>query len=279
VTDWKNARDIPFWAGTFDLDDYVDYLMTYLRTLGRGANILAVCQAAVPALVAVSLMAQDNESEQPATLTMLAGPIDPRVNPTQVNEFAVSHSLGQFRTSTINFVPWPLPGMGRAVYPGFRQVGGFMSMNMEHHLGKHKEHYQALVRGDDTKDTSPHRVFYDEYCSVMDLTAEFYLDTVERVFQQFHLPQGQFYWRGRLVEPNAISQSAVLAIEGGADDITGVSQTKAALTLLTGLAKAKQGYHLEKKAGHYGVFSGSRFKTTIEPTIRNFILCHNSEDT
>ena len=274
VTDWKNARDIPLLLGTFDSNDYVQYLMTYLRKIGHDTNVLAVCQAAPLALAAVSILSQDNDPAVPATLTLIAGPIDPRVNPTKVNEFAMDHTIGQFRTSTINYVPWPLLGTGRSVYPGFRQVGGFMSMNMEQHVSKHQEHFNALVRGDD-ESTVLHRAFYDEYCAVMDLTAEFYLDTVARVFQLFHLPRGEFYWHDRLVEPQAITKTAVLTIEGGADDITGVGQTKAALELLTGLTTAKQGYHLEEAAGHYGVFNGRRFKKSIEPQIRTFILAHS----
>lgn len=274
VTDWKNARDIPLLAGKFDLDSYVEYLMTYLRKLGGDTNIVAICQATVPALAAVSLLAQDDEEDLTATLTMLAGPNDPRVNQTQVNKFATAHTMEWFKSSTLNHVPWPLLGTGRQVYPGFRQVGGFMSMNMSQHLDKHTEHFKALVRDDLEEDTSPHRSFYDEYCAVMDLTAEFYLDTVERIFQLFQLPQGQFRWRGRLVEPHAISRTAVLAIEGGQDDITGVGQTKAAFALLTGLSSEQQSYHLEKDAGHYGVFNGRLFRQNIAPEISRFISTH-----
>jgi poly(3-hydroxybutyrate) depolymerase len=249
--------------------------MTFIRAMGRDVNLVAICQPAVAAIAAVSLMAQANEEETPATLALLAGPVDPRVNPTQVNDFAVGHTIEQFRNSAVDYVPCPLFGMGRKVYPGFRQVGGFMSMNMSHHLSKHKEHFAAMVRHDEAEDTSAHRAFYDEYCSVMDLTAEFYLDTVARVFQLFQLPRGQFVCNGRLVEPRAITKTAVLAIEGGQDDITGIGQTKAVFELLTNLPKKKQGYHLEAEAGHYGVFSGRRFRENIEPQIRQFILTHN----
>lgn len=273
ITDWLDAGQVPRLQGHFGLDDYVDHVIDYLRLVGPGANIVAVCQPSVPVMGAVSLMAAENDPCQPSTMTLMGGPIDTRINPTEVNKFATAHSLHWFESAVVTQVPYGYPGVGRAVYPGFLQLTGFMSMNMDTHFGAHMRMFQHLIQGDgDSADA--HRTFYDEYMSVMDLTAEFYLETVDVVFQRHLLPKGKWVSRNRPIEPKAIEKTALLTIEGERDDISAVGQTKAAHELCTGLPKAKHAHYEQKDVGHYGIFNGRRWREEICPRVGDFIRAH-----
>jgi poly(3-hydroxybutyrate) depolymerase len=270
ITDWINARNVPLLYGRFDLDDHIDLTMSFLRALGPDLNVIAVCQPAVPVLAAVALLAADNDPAQPATMTLMGGPIDTRVNPTVVNELATSRPLSWFERSVIATVPARYSGAFRRVYPGFLQLAGFMTMNLDRHVTAHYQLFEHLVRGNGESAAATRR-FYDEYMSVMDLPADFYLQTVQRVFQDHALPLGRFKSRGRPVEPSAIARTALLTVEGEQDDICAVGQTAAAHRLLTGLAPDKKRQHVQPKAGHYGVFNGRRWRTEIYPKVRDFI--------
>ncbi len=270
ITDWVNARNIPPLYGRFDLDDYIDLVAAFLRELGPQTHVIAVCQPSVPVLAAAALMAADNDPAQPASLTLMGGPIDTRRAPTAVNALATSRPMSWFEKNVIATVPARYPGAFRRVYPGFLQLAGFMTMNLDRHVTAHMDLFKHLIRGDGEPADATKR-FYDEYMSVMDLPADFYLQTVERVFQKHALPLGTFVSRDRPVEPRAISRTAILCVEGENDDICAVGQTSAALDLCTNVPAAKKGHHVQAKVGHYGVFNGKRWRTEIYPKVRDFI--------
>jgi poly(3-hydroxybutyrate) depolymerase len=273
ITDWLDARMVPVAEGGFDLDDYIDYLISMLHFLGPGAHTMGVCQPSVPLLAAVALMSTRGDPNLPATMTLMGGPIDTRINPTAVNTVANNHDLDWFRKNVIMKVPFPHPGFMREVYPGFLQISGFLSMNMERHVEAHRDFFQHLVDGDgDSADK--HRDFYDEYLAVMDLTAEFYLQTVDTVFLRHALPKGEMTHRNEKVDPAAITKVALLTVEGENDDISGVGQTKAAHTITPGIPEKMKVHYMQPKVGHYGVFNGSRFRSEIAPRIADFIASH-----
>src|SRR5262252_1792700 len=271
ITDWHNARDIPLKHGRFGFDDYIAHLIRFLESIGPGAHIGAVCQPCVAALVAVAVMAEDNHPAQPASMTLMAGPIDCRVNPTKVNALANSKPIEWFEQRLIARVPFRCAGAFRRVYPGFVQVAAFMSMNIERHIKAHQELYQNLVNGEHAKAQAT-KTFYDEYFAVLDLTAEFYLETVRLVFQEHALPLGTLKWRGERVEPRAIRRTMLLTVEGERDDICAVGQTMAAHELCSGLRPYMRRHHMQAGVGHYGVFSGQKWTSQIYPIVRNVIL-------
>ena len=270
ITDWVDARTVPALEGTFDLDDYVDYVADFLRHLGPDTSVMAVCQPSVPVMAAVSLMNAAKDPCAPKTMILMGGPIDTRRNPTAVNKLAQEKGSDWFRNNVIMKVPAPHAGMMRDVYPGFLQLGGFMTMNLDRHLDAHRELFWHLVEGDGDS-AEKHREFYDEYMSVMDLTAEFYLQTVEKVFVNHDLPRGTLTHRNALVDPSKITQTALMTIEGERDDISGVGQTEAAQDLCSNLSTEKKLHHLQQGVGHYGVFNGSRFRKEIVPRIVEFV--------
>jgi poly(3-hydroxybutyrate) depolymerase len=270
ITDWADARMVPMIEGPFDLDDYIDYVISMLHLLGTGAHVMAVCQPAVPVMAAVALMETRSDDHLPATMTLMGGPIDTRVNPTAVNTLANNHDLDWFRRHTIMKVPFPHAGFMREVYPGFLQISGFLSMNLDRHVTAHRDFFHHLIRNDGDS-AEKHREFYDEYLAVMDLTAEFYLQTVETVFVRHALPLGEMRHRGERVDPSAIRHVAMLTVEGEHDDISGVGQTEAAHRITTGIPAARRAHYLQPKVGHYGVFNGSRFRAEIAPRIADFI--------
>ena len=269
ITDWVDARMVPASAGPFHLDDYVAYVEEFIRHIGAGSlHVISVCQPTVPVLAAVSLMAARGE-KTPRSLVMMGGPIDTRQNPTQVNNLAVQKPLWWFETQLIHPVPAPYPGAGRSVYPGFLQHMGFVAMNPERHFQSHYEFYEHLLQGD-LEDAESHRQFYDEYNAVLDMPAEYYLDTVRIVFQQHLLPKGEWEVRGEKVDPSKIRDTALLTIEGELDDISGKGQTRAAHTLCTGIEEAHRQHMIVEGAGHYGIFSGRRWRTQVYPRVREF---------
>ncbi len=273
ITDWADAKLVPVAEGRFDLDDYIDYLVEFLEHIGPDAHMMAVCQPSVPAFAATAIMNRDKHPCRPASLTMMGGPIDTRESPTTVNDLAMDRPIEWFRNTVIATVPMQHRGAGRRVYPGFLQLAGFMSMNLGQHMLSHYEMFKHLTVGDEdsaraTKD------FYDEYRAVCDMTAEFYLQTVAEVFQEHSIPNGTFVHRGKVVDLGAITDTALLAIEGERDDISGIGQTKAALTLATGLSDKKKHYHLAEGAGHYGIFNGSKWRDKIAPVVEDFMSKH-----
>ncbi len=278
ITDWRDAKLVPLSEGSFDLDDYIDYLVEFLELIGTKTgerpHLLAVCQPAVPAFAATALMGEDKNPYRPKTLTMMGGPIDTRKAPTAINTLATQRPFAWFENNVIATVPMIYPGAGRKVYPGFLQLAGFMTMNLGSHLISHWEMFKHLVVGDDEGAGATQR-FYDEYRSVCDMTAEFYLQTVDVVFQQHLLPKGELEHRGRLVKPNAIRDTALLAIEGERDDISGVGQTKAALDIATKLPASQKKYFLAKDVGHYGIFNGRKWRETIAPVFEKFVAAHD----
>jgi poly(3-hydroxybutyrate) depolymerase len=274
ITDWVDARNVPVSAGFFDLDDYIDYVKDMVRALGPKTHIIAVCQPSVPVLAAVSIMAAADDPLQPASMTLMGGPIDTRQNPTAVNKMAEGKTLDWFRTKVIMSVPWPNAGATRAVYPGFMQLTGFMTMNLDRHMTAHNEFFQHLVRGDG-EPAEKHRDFYDEYMAVMDLTAEFYLQTVDTVFIKQALPKGLMMHRSEKVDPSLIRKTALLTVEGENDDISGVGQTEAAQKLCSSLPNEMREHYLQPHVGHYGVFNGSRFRAEIAPRIVAFVQKHD----
>jgi poly(3-hydroxybutyrate) depolymerase len=274
VIDWHNARDVGLEHGDFGLDDYIADLISFLEHIGPGAHVVSVCQPCPPALAATALMAASDHPAQPKSLTLIAGPVDTRVNPTKVNELAHSKPLRWFEKNVITTVPLRYPGAMRRVYPGFLQVAGFVSMNLDRHVRQHLNLYNDLIRGD-YEEAVAIKDFYDEYFAVLDMPAEFYLETIDRVFQRELLAQGQMTWRGQLVEPAAIRRTALLTVEGEKDDVCGVGQTMAAHQLCTSIKPSKKRHHLQAGVGHYGVFSGSRWEKQIYPIVRNFILANN----
>ena len=271
ITDWHNARDVPTSAGRFGFDDYVTHLIDFLTRMGPGSHIVAVCQPCVAALVAAAVMAQEDHPAQPKSMTLMAGPIDTRVNPTKVNELAKSKPMSWFEKNLIARVPFRYDGAFRKVYPGFVQLAAFMSMNIDRHTKAHRELYDALARGDIEKAKTT-KDFYDEYFAVLDLTAEFYLETVQRIFQEHQLPTGTVQWHGQKVEPRAIKRTALLTVEGERDDICAVGQTLAAHDLCSSLRPYRKRHHMQAGVGHYGVFSGKRWETQIYPLVKNVIL-------
>ncbi|MGE0767560.1 MAG: polyhydroxyalkanoate depolymerase [Hyphomicrobiaceae bacterium] len=270
VTDWKDARDIPLGLGSFDLDDFIDYLIDFVEFLGPNTHVVAVCQPSVPALAATAVMAARGSACQPASLTLMGGPIDTRRNPTVVNELAAKKSIAWFERNVINYVPFPNAGFMRQVYPGFIQLTGFMTMNLDRHTTAHMDLFRNLVKGD-CDSVEAHSRFYDEYLSVMDLTAEFYLQTIETVFQKHDLPDGRMRHRGELVDCSAIRKTALLTIEGERDDICGLGQTEAAHDICPNVAIDERYHYVQPGVGHYGVFNGTRWRTEIQPRIREMI--------
>jgi poly(3-hydroxybutyrate) depolymerase len=277
ITDWRDAKLVPVSEGSFDLDDYIDYLIAFLELVGKRAgerpHLLAVCQPAVPAFAATALMAKDKNPWRPRTLTMMGGPIDTRKAPTAINTLATQRKLPWFQNNVIATVPMIYPGAGRKVYPGFLQLAGFMTMNLGSHLISHWEMFKHLVVGDEESADSS-RKFYEEYRSVCDMTAEFYLETVDRVFQRHLLPQGLLMHRGRKVDPAAIRDTPLLAIEGERDDISGIGQTRAALDIATRLPASKKHYFLAEDVGHYGIFNGRKWREKIAPVVEKFIAAN-----
>lgn len=273
VTDWADAKFVPASAGRFDLDDYIDYLIGFLEHIGPESHVLAVCQPSVPAYAATAIMGKAGHPCRPLTLTMMGGPVDTREAPTSVNDVAVTRPLSWFEHHVIATVPLHYPGAGRKVYPGFLQLAGFMSMNLQTHLMSHWQMFRHLVEGDgESADAS--KAFYEEYRSVADMTADFYLQTIEHVFQKHSLPKGEFVHRGVLIDPSAITDTALLAIEGEKDDISGIGQTRAALHLATHLPEAMKHYHLAPQVGHYGIFNGSKWRTRIAPVVEQWMALH-----
>ncbi|SOC37198.1 poly(3-hydroxybutyrate) depolymerase [Rhizobium subbaraonis] len=270
ITDWIDARMVPLSDGSFDLDDFIDYVIEMLHALGPDTHVIAVCQPSVPVLAAVAVMEEDGDAFAPSSMTLMGGPIDTRVNPTAVNRLAEERPIDWFRDNVIMPVPWPQPGFMRMVYPGFLQLSGFMSMNLDRHLIAHREFFEHLVKNDGDA-AEKHRDFYDEYLAVMDMTAEFYLQTVETVFMRHALPKGEMMHRNRRVDTTAIRNVALLTVEGENDDISGLGQTKAAQTICTNIPDAKRMHYMQPDVGHYGVFNGSRFRREIAPRILSFI--------
>jgi poly(3-hydroxybutyrate) depolymerase len=274
ITDWRDAKNVPMDEGFFDIDDYVDYLIEFLEHIGPGAHMLAVCQPSVPCYAAVAIMSEDKHPALPKTLTMMGGPIDTREAPTKVNTVATQRPHSWFEHNVIATVPMYYAGAGRRVYPGFLQLTGFMAMNLGNHLVSHWTMFRHLVTGDD-ESAEGTKAFYEEYRSVCDMTAEFYLQTIDVVFQQHLLPKGEMMHRGRRVNPAAIENVAVLAIEGENDDISGLGQTKAALKIATKLPAAKKKYLMAEKVGHYGIFNGRRWRENIAPVVEDWIKTHD----
>ncbi|WP_336987594.1 polyhydroxyalkanoate depolymerase [Altererythrobacter aquiaggeris] len=273
ITDWADARAVPVKEGRFDLDDYIDYLVEFMDHIGPGSHMMAVCQPSVPALAATALMNIDKHPARPATLTMMGGPIDTRESPTTVNDMAMDRPIEWFRGNVIATVPLSYRGSGRKVYPGFLQLASFMSMNLGAHMQSHYEMFKHLNAGDTTSADAT-KDFYEEYRSVCDMTAEFYLQTVEEVFQKHSLPNGTFEHKGKIVDLGKITDTAILCIEGERDDISGVGQTRAALKLATGLPEKKKRYYLAEGAGHYGIFNGSKWREKIAPQVEQFMREH-----
>lgn len=272
VTDWINTRDIPLAEGVFGMDEFAQHLIDFLRFLGPPSHVVAVCQPTVAALAAVAIMAEDNDPAQPASLTLMAGPLDVGVSPTKVNEFAVSKPIEWFRDNVIGVVPRALPGAGRRVYPGFLQISGFMSMNVERHANAFIDLFRYRVEGDHEK-ADRIRTFYEEYFAIMDLDADFYLQTIETVFHQNALSAGKLLFKGRTVTPRAIKKTFLLTVEGEKDDICAVGQTLAAQDMCSGLRPYMKSHHLQAGVGHYGVFNGKRWDNQIYPVVRDHIQC------
>ena len=274
ITDWVDARMVPAEAGAFTLDNYVGYIQEFIRHIGSGRlHVVSVCQPTVPVLAAVSLMAARGEA-LPRSLVMMGGPIDTRSSPTAVNNLAVTRPLWWFENNVIHVVPANYPGRGRRVYPGFLQHTGFVAMNPERHFMSHWDFYQDLVKGD-LEDAQSHRRFYDEYNAVLDMPAEYYLDTIRVVFQEHLLPRGEWFVAGERVDPSAIRDCALMSIEGELDDISGLGQTRAAHALCTGVAEDDREHLTVEGAGHYGIFSGRRWRTKVYPKVRDFIARHD----
>jgi poly(3-hydroxybutyrate) depolymerase len=274
ITDWVDARLVPLADGRFDLDDYIDYIIGILHFLGGDCHVIAVCQPSVPVLAATALMEANDDADAPRSIVLMGGPIDTRHNPTAVNTLAEQRGIGWFRRSVITKVPFPYPGVTRDVYPGFLQLHGFVSMNLDRHLDAHRDLFYHLVKGDGDS-AQKHREFYDEYLAVMDLTAEYYLQTVDTVFVHHALPKGQMTHRGRPVDPGKIRNVALLTIEGEHDDISGVGQTEAAHRLCVNIPAERRAHYLQLGVGHYGVFNGSRFRAEVAPRIADFVLSNN----
>jgi poly(3-hydroxybutyrate) depolymerase len=270
ITDWHNARDVSLKHGAFGLDDYVEHMIRFIEAIGPGTHVVAVCQPCVAALAATAVMAEDDHPAQPRSLTLMAGPVDCRVNPTGVNTLATSKPIEWFEKNLISHVPMPHAGYMRRVYPGFVQLSAFLSMNLDRHKKSFQDLYQHLVDGDIDK-ANVIRVFYEEYLAVNDLPAEFYLETVEKVFQTYDLPLGKLTYKGRIVKPAAIRRTALMTVEGERDDICAVGQTVAALDLCSSIRPYMKTHHIQTGVGHYGVFSGRKWNTQIYPRVREMI--------
>jgi len=273
ITDWVDARMVPAEHGPFHLHDYVYYVRDFIRKLGPDVHVISVCQPTVPVLAAISLMASDNDPKLPKTMTMMGGPIDPRKSPTQVNDLATKKPFSWFEDKLIYSVPANYPGFGRKVYPGFLQHAGFIAMNPGRHAQSHWDFYMHLRTGDQ-ESAEEHRKFYDEYNAVLDMPAEYYLETIRTVFQEFRLPKGTWEIEGKLVRPQDIRNVALFTIEGELDDISGEGQTQAAHDLCSGIPKARKQHFTVPKAGHYGIFSGRRWREIVAPKIAEFIRAH-----
>jgi poly(3-hydroxybutyrate) depolymerase len=274
ITDWANARMVPLAAGRFDLNDYVDYLIAFMRRIGPGVHAMAVCQPGPALVAAASIMAEDEDPSRPASMTIMGSPIDARRSPTVPNLLAQHRPLGWFERNMIYTTPAPYPGVMRRVYPGFVQLYSFLSMNHDRHLNAHYDYFNHLVEGDGDS-AEKHRRFYDEYLSVLDLTEEFYLQTIREVFQEFSLAEGKFMHRGRRVKPEAIHDIALLTVEGENDDISGIGQTQAAHDLCVNIPDHFKKDHVQKGVGHYGVFNGSRWREEIQPFVAKFMRAHD----
>jgi polyhydroxyalkanoate depolymerase len=271
ITDWHNARDVSIWQGRFDFDAFIEHIITFIEVVGEGAHVIAVCQPCPAVLAAAALMAEEGHPAQPRSLTLMAGPVDCRVNPTKVNELATSRPIEWFERNLVTGVPWRYPGAMRLVYPGFLQLAAFMSMNIDRHLKAHTDLFDHLVKGEHDK-AQAIVTFYDEYLAVMDLPAEFYLDTVRLVFQEHALARGGLEFRGRRVDQGAIRRTALLTVEGEKDDICSVGQTLAAHDLCSRLRPYLKRHHMQAGVGHYGVFNGGRWASQIYPIVKNLIL-------
>ena len=269
ITDWKDAREVPLTDGNFSLDDYIDYVIAFCRYLGPDVHVIAVCQPSVPVMAAAALMAEAKDPRQPKSLTLMGGPIDTRQSPTVPNDLAMRNSMMWFRQNVISTVPYGYPGAMRRVYPGFLQLTSFISMNLDRHVNAHMRQFEHLVKGDDDSAES-HRTFYDEYLAVMDLSAEFYLQTIEVVFKEHLLPRGEWVSRGRKIDPAAI-ETALMTVEGELDDISGIGQTKAAHTLTPNIPGARHVHWEQPRVGHYGIFNGRKWREQIMPRVRTFI--------
>lgn len=276
VTDWQDARMVPLSQGSFDLDDYIDYVISMLHCLGPDTHVMAVCQPSVPVLAAVAVMEGNDDPCAPASMTLMGGPIDTRENPTAVNKLAEKKGIDWFRDNVVMPVPFPHPGFMRSVYPGFLQLSGFMSMNLDRHIVAHQEFFAHLVRGDGDS-AEKHRDFYDEYMAVMDLDAAFYLQTVDTVFVRHALPKGEMTHRDVLVDCSAIKRTALMTVEGENDDISGLMQTRAAHKICSSLADEKRLHYMQPDVGHYGVFNGSRFRAEIAPRIVRFMAANAAQ--
>ena len=273
ITDWANARDVGMWNGRFGFDEYVEHLIRFLEAMGPGAHVIAVCQPCVQALAAAAVMAEDDNPAQPRSMTLMAGPIDTRVSPTKVNELAMGKPIGWFEQNLIARVPLRFPGALRRVYPGFVQLTAFMSMNAERHIKAQVDLYRHLANGEQEQ-AATIKAFYDEYFAVLDMTAEFYLETVQWVFQEHRLAKGELDWKGRRVNPKAIRRTALFTVEGERDDICAVGQTVAAHDLCSSLRPYRKKHYMQAGVGHYGVFSGRRWAGQIYPLVRNTILAN-----
>ncbi|MEQ9122842.1 MAG: polyhydroxyalkanoate depolymerase [Alphaproteobacteria bacterium] len=276
ITDWTDAREVPLTEGFFGLDDYIGYLIDFVHAIGPGVNVVAVCQPGPAALAATAIMGAAKDPMRPATLTLMGSPIDARKSPTTPNRLATSRPLEWFESNVVYNVPLPYPGVMRRVYPGFMQLTGFMTMNLDRHFDAHVKLYDNLVQGDGDS-VDQHRKFYDEYLSVMDMTAEFYLDTIKRVFQDHDLPDGRFVWRGEAVDPAAIFDTALMTVEGENDDISGIGQTQAAHGLCVSLPPERRSDWVQPGVGHYGVFNGRRWREEIQPRIAAFIQANRRD--
>lgn len=274
ITDWADAGQVPLIEGSFDLDDYITYMMDMFAFFRGDVHVVAVCQPSVPVLAAVSILEQQLAPHVPHSMTLMGGPIDTRRNPTEVNKLAEDKGTEWFERNVLTHVPWSQPGAGREVYPGFLQLTGFMTMNLDRHITAHKDLFNHLVHGDG-ESADKHREFYDEYLAVMDLTAEFYLQTVDTVFVKHSLPRGVMTYRNQLINPGAIRRVALMTVEGEKDDITGLGQTRAAHDLCTGLRASAKTHYEQAGVGHYGVFNGSRFRKNIVPRIAGFMRKHD----
>jgi poly(3-hydroxybutyrate) depolymerase len=274
ITDWADARDVPLSQGNFDLDDYVDYIVEFCRYLGPDLHVIAVCQPSVPVIAAASLMAEAKDPRQPRSLTLMGGPIDTRISPTAPNDLAMRNSMMWFRQNVISTVPFSYPGAMRRVYPGFVQLTSFITMNLDRHVNAHMRQFEYLIKGDDDH-AEAHRSFYDEYLAVMDLTAEFYLQTIQVVFKEHLLPRGLWQSRGRTINPAAI-ETALMTVEGELDDISGLGQTKAAHALTPNIPGARHVHWEQPRVGHYGIFNGRKWREQIMPRVRDFIRANDA---
>ncbi len=273
ITDWEDARKVPLAEGSFDLDDYIDYIIDMSHALGPDVHLLAVCQPSVPVFAAVAVMHDNDDPFVPLSMTLMGGPIDTRESPTEVNKLATERGTEWYERNVITTVPWPHAGVLRRVYPGFVQLSGFMAMNLDRHMDAHWSYFDHMVDGDGDS-AEKHREFYDEYLSVMDMTSEFYLQTVDEVFVKHSLPKGEFTHRGKVVRPDAITKTALMTVEGEKDDISGVGQTKAAHKLCKNLPDTMKTHWEQPGVGHYGVFNGTRWKSEIAPRVREFMAAH-----